>query len=326
MSLQVAAQLASSTPSSASVSSSSSSSTASASAVPKPSQGHHSHSHQYPDPKQEMVSVPKDVLLKLVEQKIEAEQRELQTPTKCQCHCQCGRYPSEMLIVDKVGEGEEKLIGILISTEYRSGRFGEGRRMIGILIRADRGMILFAKVMADLLESSSKQLGSDHNSSTNSTPRLSQQFQPGHFVLSNGSTLPTSTPAIPEAMDVTIQNANSASASASADAASATAAMDQLSVNDQDLLVEMAKANEVWKSTASLSPGTSPSGDLQFLLGHYTEGDLRRLISVAKTVESFKRLDQLDQERLLKGQEVRKCPLTIGLPTTESIFLPFISA
>ncbi|KAI1724158.1 zinc finger, c4 type (two domains) domain-containing protein [Ditylenchus destructor] len=57
---------------------------------------------------QELVAIPKDVLMKLVEHKIENEQQqqhqkmEESKPAKCQCHCQCGRYPNEMLIVDKV--------------------------------------------------------------------------------------------------------------------------------------------------------------------------------------------------------------------------------
>ncbi|KAL3110064.1 hypothetical protein niasHT_015667 [Heterodera trifolii] len=197
---------------------------------------------------QEMVSVPKDVLMKLVEQKIEAEQRELQTPTKCQCHCQCGRYPGDMLIVDKV--------------------------------------------MADLLENSSKQLNSDHNSSNNSTPRLSQQFHPAHFgcvSAANNAAMPsavggTSQAMIPEAMDTTAMNTTPTT----------SAAMDQLSNNDQEMLGELAKANELWKCSAPAN------GDLKFLRGEYTDGDLRRLIAVAKTVETFKRLDQHDQERLLK--------------------------
>jgi hypothetical protein len=54
--------------------------------------------------RQEMVSIPKDVLMKLVEQRLEAERTHLQTPSKCQCHCQCGRYPNDMFIVDKVVE------------------------------------------------------------------------------------------------------------------------------------------------------------------------------------------------------------------------------
>jgi hypothetical protein len=55
----------------------------------------------------DLVAVPRDVLIKLVEQKIESEQQAQQqsngmAPLKCQCHCSCGRYPSELLIVDKV--------------------------------------------------------------------------------------------------------------------------------------------------------------------------------------------------------------------------------
>uniref|UniRef100_A0A914XRZ5 Nuclear hormone receptor HR96 n=1 Tax=Panagrolaimus superbus TaxID=310955 RepID=A0A914XRZ5_9BILA len=60
------------------------------------------------DPSTDLVAVPRDVLIKLVEQKIESEQQAQQqagggmAPLKCQCHCSCGRYPSELLIVDKV--------------------------------------------------------------------------------------------------------------------------------------------------------------------------------------------------------------------------------
>jgi hypothetical protein len=70
----------------------------------------------------------------------------------------------------------------------------------------------------------------------------------------------------------------------------------QLCAGDQEQLAELSKAGEIWKNTASAS-----SGELQFLMGHYTESDLRRLIAVAKALEAFKRLDQHDQERLLKG-------------------------
>ncbi|KAE9550734.1 hypothetical protein FO519_006056 [Halicephalobus sp. NKZ332] len=54
----------------------------------------------------DMVAIPRDVLIKLVEQKIESEQAQPvpggTVPVKCQCHCNCGRYPSDLLIVDKV--------------------------------------------------------------------------------------------------------------------------------------------------------------------------------------------------------------------------------
>uniref|UniRef100_A0A1I8B051 NR LBD domain-containing protein n=1 Tax=Meloidogyne hapla TaxID=6305 RepID=A0A1I8B051_MELHA len=80
-----------------------------------------------------------------------------------------------------------------------------------------------------------------------------------------------------------------------------------MSATDQEQLAELAKANEIWKTSATtssnitLTAGGTQSGDLQFLLGHYTESDLRRLIGVAKSLDAFKRLDQHDQERLLKG-------------------------
>lgn len=197
--------------------------------------------------------MPKDMLIKLVEQRLEAERNQLnQTPTKCQCRCQCGRYPNDMLIVDKV--------------------------------------------MADLLEGSSKHL--DGQSSTNSTPRLSQQFQSGHFQQAlngqqqqhnfgqspAGGVPPVTTGTVPiheVPMDTT---------------SAAFGAAHQLSAGDQEQLAELSKAGEIWKNTASAS-----SGELQFLMGHYTESDLRRLIAVAKALEAFKRLDQHDQERLLKG-------------------------
>lgn len=58
------------------------------------------------DPSTDLVAVPRDVLIKLVEQKIESEQQAQQqagiVPLKCQCHCSCGRYPADLLIVDKV--------------------------------------------------------------------------------------------------------------------------------------------------------------------------------------------------------------------------------
>jgi hypothetical protein len=78
--------------------------------------------------------------------------------------------------------------------------------------------------------------------------------------------------------------------------AALSAAHHQLSPGDQEQLTELSKAGEIWRNTASAS-----SEELQFLMGHYTESDLRRLIAVAKALEAFKRLDQLDQERLLKG-------------------------
>jgi hypothetical protein len=59
------------------------------------------------NPSTDLVAVPRDVLIKLVEQKIESEQQAQQqaggiAPLKCQCHCTCGRYPADLLIVDKV--------------------------------------------------------------------------------------------------------------------------------------------------------------------------------------------------------------------------------
>jgi len=57
-------------------------------------------------PQTDMVAIPRDVLIKLVEQKIESEQSQSTpggtAPVKCQCHCTCGRYPNDLLIVDKV--------------------------------------------------------------------------------------------------------------------------------------------------------------------------------------------------------------------------------
>uniref|UniRef100_A0AC34Q152 Nuclear receptor domain-containing protein n=1 Tax=Panagrolaimus sp. JU765 TaxID=591449 RepID=A0AC34Q152_9BILA len=56
-------------------------------------------------PSNDMVAIPRDVLFKLVEQRLEVEQPQQltgQPPKKCQCHCTCGRYPNELLIVDKV--------------------------------------------------------------------------------------------------------------------------------------------------------------------------------------------------------------------------------
>lgn len=50
----------------------------------------------------EMVSIPKDILLKLVEQRIESDKTQIQPPSKCLCHCHCGRYPNDVPIVDKV--------------------------------------------------------------------------------------------------------------------------------------------------------------------------------------------------------------------------------
>lgn len=84
--------------------------------------------------------------------------------------------------------------------------------------------------------------------------------------------------------------------------------LQQLNSSDQEQLTELAKANEIWKTSATTSSSNSltgnQSGDLQFLMGHYTESDLRRLIGVAKSLDAFKRLDQHDQERLLKGWNI----------------------
>ena len=73
-----------------------------------------------------------------------------------------------------------------------------------------------------------------------------------------------------------------------------------LSQADQEQLTELAKANELWKNTA-VATTSRLNADLQLLMGHYTESDLRRLIGIAKSLECFKRLEQHDQERLLKG-------------------------
>lgn len=57
-------------------------------------------------PSADMVAIPREVLMKLVEQKIESEQSQSvpggAVPVKCQCRCSCGRYPNDLLIVDKV--------------------------------------------------------------------------------------------------------------------------------------------------------------------------------------------------------------------------------
>jgi len=89
---------------------------------------------------------------------------------------------------------------------------------------------------------------------------------------------------------------------------SIASSLHQLSASDQEQLAELSKANEIWKTSAttssniSLTAGGAQSGDLQFLMGHYTESDLRRLIGLAKSLDAFKRLDQHDQERLLKSE------------------------
>lgn len=51
----------------------------------------------------EMVAVPKNLLMKLVQKNIENNQQaHCNPPLKCCCRCQCGRYPTSQLIVDKV--------------------------------------------------------------------------------------------------------------------------------------------------------------------------------------------------------------------------------
>lgn len=95
------------------------------------------HHQQQQQQQQEMVSVPKDMLIKLVEQRLEAERNQLnQTPTKCQCRCQCGRYPNDMLIVDKVS----KLHPLQIQTGFTHSSncifsSGDGR-LVGRLVQA----------------------------------------------------------------------------------------------------------------------------------------------------------------------------------------------
>lgn len=65
-----------------------------------------------------MIAVPKDILIKLFENQIESGQLQQQKyPIKCQCHCQCGRYPNDMLIVDKV------MTDILESSNNNLGNF-----------------------------------------------------------------------------------------------------------------------------------------------------------------------------------------------------------
>ncbi|CAD5234490.1 unnamed protein product [Bursaphelenchus xylophilus] len=50
----------------------------------------------------ELIAVPKNLLIKLVEKNIEVNQASGNPPLKCNCRCQCGRYPNDILIVDKV--------------------------------------------------------------------------------------------------------------------------------------------------------------------------------------------------------------------------------
>uniref|UniRef100_A0A7E4VB94 Nuclear receptor domain-containing protein n=1 Tax=Panagrellus redivivus TaxID=6233 RepID=A0A7E4VB94_PANRE len=63
---------------------------------------------------QDLISVPRDIFIKLIENRKESDQGHNPLnpppghnplnppPVKCQCHCNCGRYPNELLIVDKV--------------------------------------------------------------------------------------------------------------------------------------------------------------------------------------------------------------------------------
>uniref|UniRef100_A0A914MHV8 NR LBD domain-containing protein n=1 Tax=Meloidogyne incognita TaxID=6306 RepID=A0A914MHV8_MELIC len=218
----------------------------------------------------EMVSIPKDILLKLVEQRIESDKTQIQPPSKCLCHCHCGRYPNDVPIVDKV--------------------------------------------MTDLLEGSSKHLGGGDNNSTssnNSTPRNSLQSQPVHFQsVTNGqiSLQQTQQHQQNTLVNQSITTGNFVETMDTSGASfSIASSLHQLSASDQEQLAELSKANEIWKTSAttssniSLTAGGAQSGDLQFLMGHYTESDLRRLIGLAKSLDAFKRLDQHDQERLLKS-------------------------
>nr|CAD2141697.1 unnamed protein product [Meloidogyne enterolobii] len=218
----------------------------------------------------EMVSIPKDILLKLVEQRIESDKTQVQPPSKCLCHCHCGRYPNDVPIVDKV--------------------------------------------MTDLLEGSSKHLGGGDNNSTssnNSTPRNSLQSQPVHFQsVTNGqiSLQQTQQHQQNTLVNQSITTGNFVETMDTSGASfSIASSLHQLSASDQEQLAELSKANEIWKTSAttssniSLTAGGAQSGDLQFLMGHYTESDLRRLIGLAKSLDAFKRLDQHDQERLLKS-------------------------
>uniref|UniRef100_A0A915NET8 Nuclear receptor domain-containing protein n=1 Tax=Meloidogyne javanica TaxID=6303 RepID=A0A915NET8_MELJA len=208
----------------------------------------------------EMVSIPKDILLKLVEQRIESDKTQIQPPSKCLCHCHCGRYPNDVPIVDKV--------------------------------------------MTDLLEGSSKHLGGGDNNSTssnNSTPRNSLQSQPVHFHLLYYSDS--------RQLIIFLKQGGASFSIASS--------LHQLSASDQEQLAELSKANEIWKTSAttssniSLTSGGAQSGDLQFLMGHYTESDLRRLIGLAKSLDAFKRLDQHDQERCFGSFFVLRSVLSV---------------
>uniref|UniRef100_A0A915M9Z4 NR LBD domain-containing protein n=1 Tax=Meloidogyne javanica TaxID=6303 RepID=A0A915M9Z4_MELJA len=228
----------------------------------------------------EMVSIPKDILLKLVEQRIESDKTQIQPPSKCLCHCHCGRYPNDVPIVDKV--------------------------------------------MTDLLEGSSKHLGGGDNNSTgsnNSTPRNSLQSQPVHFQsVTNGqiSLQQTQQHQQNTLVNQSITTGNFVETMDTSGASfSIASSLHQLSASDQEQLAELSKANEIWKTSAttssniSLTAGGAQSGDLQFLMGHYTESDLRRLIGLAKSLDAFKRLDQHDQERCFGSFFVLRSVLSV---------------
>uniref|UniRef100_A0A914ED95 Nuclear hormone receptor HR96 n=1 Tax=Acrobeloides nanus TaxID=290746 RepID=A0A914ED95_9BILA len=96
-------------------------------------------SQQTPANSQEYITLPKDVVMKLFETKIESDQQQQQhhqhsaahPPLKCQCRCQCGRYPSDMLIVDKV------MTDLLQTSSQQNNRpisehFHEPKREIGL--------------------------------------------------------------------------------------------------------------------------------------------------------------------------------------------------
>jgi hypothetical protein len=177
------------------------------------------------------------------------------------------------------------------------------------------------KVMADLLEGSSKHLiqqqhSTSSNSSSGTTPSLSHQQQQSIAISSGsgggfdafgggGGNIPPVVTAIPS-LPRSSTDLSGSGGGGGIFASLGSTPGGGLTLADQEVIGELNKANEVW---AAIGGVMSPSGGAftvtktaSSILDDLapTESNLRRLIATANSIRSFRVLDKNDQLQILR--------------------------
>lgn len=222
-----------------------------------------------------MVTVPKEVLIKLVEHKIESDQQQQQSeakPTKCQCHCNCGRYPTDMLIVDKVMTDLLENSSKQCSIETRRNSSFQSTPPAPDQLMSNNNLTNTSSNL-NLLPLNQSVFYSGQISKQQTTSNLD----------ANNSAMETTSEVESKLFNFQIKKKVNFYFLVNADYC-------KLALCDEESLKELVRANGIWNS----EPGETQYG--------VTESGLRRLIKTINSIATFRLLDRNDQTLLLKRE------------------------